>query len=85
MFQDASDASSAKVRSPGWTRRAAALTCGMSTDNTLFRRFPVERRGPLVNAAAIRGALGQPKWGTCEFYIDDPDENSLRFIQVGDT
>ena len=59
---------------------------GVLTDSvdTLFRRF--RARGlktpgnPEAPGAVHEGPIDQ-SWGTREFYVDDPDGNTLRFIE----
>ena len=59
----------------------------ITTDNVdaLFRKF--RERGlqtpgnPYAPEAVHEGPIDQ-SWGTREFYVDDPDQNTLRFIQA---
>ena len=52
--------------------------------NALFRQF--RERGlrtpgnPDAPDEVHEGPINQ-SWGTCEFYVDDPDGNTLRFTQ----
>ena len=52
--------------------------------DTVFRRFRARglktRGNPDASAAVHDGPLDQ-SWGTREFYVDDPDANTLRFVE----
>ncbi|MGG6463675.1 VOC family protein [Solilutibacter silvestris] len=53
--------------------------------DALFQKF-LDRglRIPERDSPVHRGPLEQ-SWGTREFYVDDPDRNTLRFIQFANT
>jgi catechol 2,3-dioxygenase-like lactoylglutathione lyase family enzyme len=60
----------------------------VTTDNVdaVFRKFRerglVTPGNPEAPEAVHEGPLDQ-SWGTREFYVDDPDGNTLRFTQQG--
>jgi len=66
-------------RGDGEFGQAIAVTCENADE--LFRKF-IERglTVPERDSPVHHGPIEQT-WGTREFYVDDPDENTLRFIE----
>ena len=55
----------------------------VTTDDAgaLFRRFLDRGLVPPERDSPVHHGPTEQSWGTLEFYVDDPDGNTLRFVQ----